>query len=247
MRLIRQPRLLKTRPKAAQCVSFLIRPTAITKSNSMSAKQQIVQWVSSSFNVRMARKGRVSPLLEDDVLERFLKHYQIDCVLDVGANEGQYATRLRRLGYGGTIVSFEPDPEVAAQARRAASRDLHWYVEEVALDSVARTATFNIMQDRQFSSLCDPSTSDTAILEKSNTVARQIVVYTQTLDSIYERYSSELRFKRPFLKMDTQGYDIEVAKGGKSTLTNFVGIQSELAFKKLYTNSVSYYEAIQYY
>jgi hypothetical protein len=37
----------------------------------------------------------------------FLRSRNIDLVIDVGANVGQYAESLRKAGYAGWIVSFE--------------------------------------------------------------------------------------------------------------------------------------------
>ena len=41
-------------------------------------------------------------------LIKFLRNENIDTVFDVGANKGQYALMLRRFGYQGKIISFEP-------------------------------------------------------------------------------------------------------------------------------------------
>ena len=59
------------------------------------------------LNVRIVRKGKVALIFEEVHLQRFFEHYKIDCVFDVGANEGQYATMLReRVGYHGHIISI---------------------------------------------------------------------------------------------------------------------------------------------
>ena len=55
---------------------------------------------------------------------RLLASERIDLLLDVGANEGQYALRMRRAGFQGRIVSFEPlsDAFAALERRAAATR-----------------------------------------------------------------------------------------------------------------------------
>lgn len=42
-------------------------------------------------------------------------------VLDVGADRGQFGKRLRRDGYTGRIVSFEPVPHIADQLEKGAA------------------------------------------------------------------------------------------------------------------------------
>src|SRR4051794_39500141 len=69
-------------------------------------------------------------------LRRLFDLLKIDCVIDVGANLGQYRRFLReRVGYPGVVVSFEPILEHVNALKREAESDRNYYVEHCALGS----------------------------------------------------------------------------------------------------------------
>jgi FkbM family methyltransferase len=169
-------------------------------------------------------------------------------VFDVGANQGQFASMVREeIKFRGPIISFEPIPSMAANLRRQAQNDPHWFIEEVALDHEAGKRTFNIMAAHQLSSLLDPSEDETQYFSDLNRVEQRIEVETSTLDAMVQRYRSRLGFKRPFLKMDTQGNDLAVATGGEASLSTFVGLQTEVEFKTIYKDAANFFETVTYY
>jgi len=95
---------------------------------------------------RLALAGRQHQYPEILALRRFIRHFGVNCVIDVGANAGQYATMLRKdVGFAGTILSFEPNPAVFAALERRASGDPRWHCHNVALSDADGTAVFNIM------------------------------------------------------------------------------------------------------
>ena len=57
-----------------------------------------------------------------------LRHFNIDLVIDIGANEGQFANELRAGGYSGRIVSFEPLSSAHSRLLQVSSGDTAWHV-----------------------------------------------------------------------------------------------------------------------
>jgi FkbM family methyltransferase len=201
-----------------------------------------------AFGVQLVYRGTVAPVFERDHLHEFFTHFKVDCVFDVGANAGQYAHMLRGdVGYKGDIISFEPIPELAQRLRAEAATERSWFVEELALDENDGQASFNILASDQMSSLHAVSTTATGLFKNQTQLRRRIEVRTSTIAAQLRRYQDKLGFKRPFLKMDTQGHDLSVAKGAGDQLSQFVGLQSELAVKRLYDDSPSFEEALEFY
>lgn len=85
-----------------------------------------------SLSLRAVAAGIALPenpvcrLLELQHLRKLLTLLKVNCVLDVGANQGQFATELRRIGYHGRLVSFEPVSSVYAILQKAFSGDTQW-------------------------------------------------------------------------------------------------------------------------
>ena len=158
-------------------------------------------------------------------------------VLDVGANVGQFGQELRLIGYEGLILSFEPDPASFRALQKVAAADGRWEALNLALGSAPGEAPFNIMARSDFNSFRAPSTASTTTFVELNQVVETIAVKVETLGALFPNLQAKHRFKRPYLKMDTQGFDLEVFTGARDILPQLVGLQSELSIKPIYTGS----------
>ena len=196
---------------------------------------------------RLALRGRVHQYPEIQALRRFLAAFEVDCLFDVGANRGQYATMLRRdCRYRGLILSFEPNPDVFSQLDRAAAGDRRWHVFNMALSDFDGTASFNIMAADQFSSLKTPSKTQDAIFIERNRIVKSVEMQCRRLDTMLPELAGEHGFRRPFLKMDTQGHDLSVCDGAGAALSLMTGVQTELAIRPIYQSGTGYRAMIEW-
>ena len=191
--------------------------------------------------LRLAAAGRVHQYPEIQALKRFLSAFAVDCLFDVGANRGQYATTARRdAGYNGQILSFEPNPDVFAELQKQAASDRNWHVFNMALSDFDGVTSFNIMAADQFSSLKKPSDAQDAIFADRNKVTKTVEMQCRRLDTLLPELAAQHGFARPFLKMDTQGHDLAVCEGAGEVLTTMLGIQTELGVRPIYEGGAGY-------
>ena len=92
---------------------------------------------------------RSSPNSREDLrLPLFLALHEIDWVIDIGANYGQFSEALLSEGYTGKILSVEPQPDVCELLKqRAATIGERWHVATAqALTDHVGSISFNISQ-----------------------------------------------------------------------------------------------------
>lgn len=87
-------------------------------------------------------------------LQLSLQRHEVTVVLDVGANVGQFALSVRKAGYRGRTISFEPLSDAHARLLIRAQRDRLWTVaSRCALGSRSGKVQINIAGNSESSSI----------------------------------------------------------------------------------------------
>lgn len=161
---------------------------------------------------------------------RWLKEMNIHTVLDIGANEGQFALMIRKLLPDTAICSFEPIPDCYSKLIAQFGRDKAFKGFNVAIGDKEELIEMNINDFSPSSSLLEidelhvENFKHTAHSEKQQ-------IQVKTLDGL----CTSLNLAKPYMvKIDTQGYEDKVIKGGQAVLAGAKVIFVELSYKSLY-------------
>lgn len=171
---------------------------------------------------------------------QLLHHYGIDLVLDVGANDGGYGKELREFGYQGKLVSFEPLAQPYALLQQLARADDGWVVVNAALGASRTEMQINVAANSSSSSFLPMHDSHRLAAPWAGYIGTEEVTMMR-LDDISDSYCEG---NVVFLKMDVQGYEQEVLRGGTNTLSVIRGVQLEMSLVPLYEGSWSYRDAL---
>jgi FkbM family methyltransferase len=155
---------------------------------------------------------------------------EVNLVLDVGANLGQYAFELRRDGYHGRIVSFEPLTRAFTRLEVLAASDPNWECVQAALGSGESEEDLHVSENLWSSSFLPMAPVHQAAAPSSAYVTRERV-RVRTIDSIGVVSASD----RVYLKIDVQGLEASVLEGAQGALTQVEAVELELCLRELYS------------
>lgn len=213
----------------------------------MKPLHRAVRQLAHRLGYELIPRWRLSTRAQSDYLQRLFALCGVRLVVDVGANEGQYHDFLRQhVGFDGLILSIEPQPELAARLRRrAAAQDPRWRIVECALGAAPGRATLNLMQSSAFSSLLVPEHGELGLFRESNRVCGTVDVEVRTLQALSAEFTGGSG-RDVYLKLDTQGFDLEVLRGAGEALRRVAAAQFEGSFKRLYAGAPGYLEVLDF-
>ena len=176
-------------------------------------------------------------------LHYHLETLGIDTILDVGANEGRYATGVRAHGFRGRVISFEPLPSAFGALKVASARDTLWQCHQMALGDVDGEREITVAAATEFSSFL-PMEDFVEGLHPTARAAGRERVRVRTLDGLFP----ELRLddEKLWLKCDTQGFERQVLEGARHHLHRFEGVQLELSLRSLYAGQPTFEAMVGY-
>jgi len=173
-----------------------------------------------------------------------MREKKVTLALDVGANVGQWASSVRNSGYAMKIISFEPDPRAITVLKAKFAKDQDWALFETAVGDENSGLTLS-----QFPKMVEGMSSLKRPVNKTalgQTIASptdeilQISVPVRRLDDLLS--DLDLNDEVIHLKIDVQGFELEVLKGSPKILQKCSVVEIEMPFVSSYEDSTQFLE-----
>jgi len=159
-----------------------------------------------------------------------LRSLSVDGIIDVGANRGQFTLACRLALPNVPILAFEPIPTEAATFRKVHGGIEGVRLVESALGESNGTALLHLSKSADSSSLLPIGSRQTELYENTFEIGT-ISVPVQRLDNLAALWAGR---SRQLLKLDVQGFELNVLRGAMTTLESCAYVFAECSEVALY-------------
>jgi FkbM family methyltransferase len=149
--------------------------------------------------------------------------HDVDCIVDVGANIGQFAFMAHTVMPSLPIYSFEPDSTCFKELKQTfADHEIRGECYPVALSDKQGSVNLNVYES---------SANNSTLLRENESALQVNKVDCSTLDILDKQLEA---FKCLYLKIDVQGAEISVLRGASQFLKRCKFVQLEVSLVNAY-------------
>lgn len=172
----------------------------------------------------------------------WLDKMNINTIIDVGANEGQFIQSITRSLPGRKIYAFEP---IKACYDKLVENTKHLNVTtyNIGLSDHNGSSEINISENFVSSSILPIENLTTSLYPDSKYINKQTI----TLKKLDDVIDGGTLSKNILLKIDVQGYEEMVIAGGTETLKNIAIVFIEFSYQPLYEGQWLFDETYKYF
>lgn len=162
--------------------------------------------------------------------ERLLAYLGCRTIVDVGANRGQFTLAAMTACPSARIIAFEPLPSPARVFRRVIDGQRRVTLHEIALGSARGEAVMHVSRRDDSSSLLPIGPAQRSLFPGTGEVGTACVPVARLCDVV----APEALRAPTLLKVDVQGYELEVLKGCREVIESIDFVYAECSFVELY-------------
>ena len=150
------------------------------------------------------------------VRQRLINNLRVATIIDVGANAGQWLKAVNPRSIKGTVWCFEPLEVPYKELEKSAKSYPNVKVFKLAFSDFAGPVKMFVASNGGASSSINVPTEHLK-LHSTIEFSKRETVNVSTIDEFFSKHELVLPV---YLKIDTQGHEWNVIKGGIKTLTN---------------------------
>ena len=170
---------------------------------------------------------------------RYLRELDIDKIIDIGAHKGEFLEKMLKIEKVNFFYAFEPQKIVFKELNEKFSRNKKIKLFNYAMDKEITNKKLKINKLSMTSSLAEIN-DKSLYLRFKNFLTRtksnfedEYEVQTNTIDKIFEG----VKLQKTLLKIDVEGFEINVIKGSLVKLKEIPFILLENQFGNHYKNN----------
>ena len=187
------------------------------------------------------RKGLLNNIAANTELENLIKDLNFETILDIGSNKGQFILLVENLFKNKIIFSFEPIKEILEKQKEFFKYKNNIFFFNIALGEKSKKKIFYITNRKDSSSFLKFNKNN--IKNSNYNINEERVVEIKALDEViqFDKLVTPI-----LLKIDVQGYELDVLKGCSNLLKKTTYIIVEVSENEIYQDQPMANEIIEY-